>query len=331
MSWLELTVAARAEAVDWVAALLAASGHDGRVDVMSAAGAARPFTLRFHLPDDRAGRMAAARVDGALDPLRRMDLVGDIATDHVEQPSPPAPLPPRKLTERFLLLPTDAPAHDGLPEACGTERDALPDTPEPVGPNVLPLRIRPSAAFGSGLHPATVAVLRLVERHAPPGGEALDLGSGSGILSVALARLSLRVLAVDNDPLAVEATRNAADLNGVADRVEAAHASLGGASRLGHWLGLGELPPTPPIGPDRRFDLVAANILSRVHAGLAADYRRVLRPGGVLIVGGFTRGDDEADVAAALGEAGFRPLDRTRLGDFVALARRPEPNLPSGV
>lgn len=393
MPWLELTLAVKAEAVDWVAALLAASGHDGRVDVLTndplpnnppsttaptsasaspppssasrsspptsatpprspapgqsplstassrpppsssaprspptsdatpptaatasstdrvAGRAAFPFTVRLHLPADRPGGATANRIHDALDPLQRMALVGDLEIDEVDDLPPPAPLAPRRLTDRFLLLPPDA-------------------TEPPLADALVPLRLPPTPAFGSGLHPATVATLRLLERHAQPDAEALDLGSGSGILSVALARLGVRVLAVDNDPLSVEATAAAARLNGVEDRIEAAHASLGEASRLGHWLGLGDLPTTPPIPPERRFDLVGANVLARLHGLLADEYRRVLRPGGLLVVGGFTRGEDEVEVARALAAAGFAPLDRTRLGDYVALALRPSAATP---
>jgi ribosomal protein L11 methyltransferase len=303
--WLELTVAAKAEAGDWVAALLAANGHDGRVDLLPSPGADFPFTLRFHLPHDRPGGATANRIHDALDPLDRMSLVGDLEIDEVDELPPSVPLPPRRLTDRFLLLPPGVDTMDTM--------------------DTFPLRMPPSAAFGSGLHPATVATLRLLERHAKPGTEALDFGSGSGILSVALARLGLRVLAVDNDPLAVEATVAAAELNGVRQQIEAAHASLGEASRLGHWLGLGDLPAAPPIPSERRFDLVAANVLARLHGLLADEYGRVLGPGGLLVVGGFTRGEDEANVARALGGAGFTALDRTRLGDYVALALQTGP------
>lgn len=150
--------------------------------------------------------------------------------------------------------------------------------------------IEPGRAFGTGQHASTAGCLvrieALVERGAPA--RMLDLGTGSGILAVAAARLGVAsVLAVDDDPDAVAAARANAARNGVADRVEV---RLGDAAALA-------LPAAP---------LVAANLLAAAHRRLAPVYRRLVEPGGRLILGGLLDGE-VAEVARALSAEGFAP------------------------
>lgn len=87
-------------------------------------------------------------------------------------------------------------------------------------PGLLPLVVDPGRAFGTGAHPTTRLCLELLQEQPP--GSTLDVGCGSGVLSVAAALLGHGpVLAVDDDPLAIEATAGNAAANGVAGRVEA--------------------------------------------------------------------------------------------------------------
>ncbi|HZQ99621.1 MAG TPA: 50S ribosomal protein L11 methyltransferase [Chloroflexota bacterium] len=218
MSWLELSIETKAEAVDWVCSLLSANGYDGEVRV-GAGGAGWPHRVAFYLP--RADRRAAARLAEALDGVTRTGMAGALRVEPVAGKPRAPPEAARPLGRRFVLLGPLAPA--------------------PPAGDRLPIRLGAGLAFGSGLHPTTLATLRLVERHARAGQRALDLGSGSGILSIALARLGARVLALDNDPVAVEATRAAVRINGVGDAVEVRHGSLGRGAGLGHWLRWAEL------------------------------------------------------------------------------------------
>jgi ribosomal protein L11 methyltransferase len=184
------------------------------------------------------------------------------------------------------------------------------------------LRIQPSLAFGSGLHPATRLSLQLLEQYVKPGMQTLDLGCGSGILSVAMAKLGAQVLAVDNDVIAVQATHTAIKENGVESQVTVLEGSLGSGSNLGHWMG-GEVgEDLTAIETKPQFDLIAANILSRVHVALAQDYRQALKQEsnqpGLLVTAGYTT-DHAEDVVVALTEAGFRAIDQVQLDEWAAV------------
>lgn len=187
------------------------------------------------------------------------------------------------------------------------------------------LRLKRSLSFGSGLHPATILSLRLLERYIVPGMNVLDLGSGSGILSVAMAKLGASVLALDNDDFAVHATEDAVKLNGVEQQVTFRNGSLGYGSQLGHWMGGNISGQVSTIQPTGTFDLIVANILARIHIALAPDLQRAIRrtkaEGGLLIAAGFTT-ESEDDVTTALRNVGFAAVDCERLNEWVALAYR---------
>jgi ribosomal protein L11 methyltransferase len=90
-----------------------------------------------------------------------------------------------------------------------------------------PLLIEPGMAFGTGTHPTTQLCLRLIESRLKSRASMIDLGCGSGILSIAAALLgAARVLALDIDPAAVEITRLNAEQNGVADKIIARQGSF---------------------------------------------------------------------------------------------------------
>lgn len=158
----------------------------------------------------------------------------------------------------------------------------------------------PGMAFGTGLHPTTQMCLMALEEHVQPGTSLLDLGTGSGILSIAGAKLGAwRVLALDNDPQAVEVARENVRRNGVEDRVTVMEGSLAQAHGC--------------------FDLVVVNILARVivemlEQGLAAR----LTPEGRLILAGLIA-EQETEVAEALRRAGLEPIERHQIDDWVGL------------
>jgi ribosomal protein L11 methyltransferase len=138
------------------------------------------------------------------------------------------------------------------------------DLDPPVGTTVV--RIEPGATFGLGDHPSTVLGLRGI-RPVVAGATVLDVGCGSGVLGVTAAVLgATRVDAIDITPAAIAATTDNAARNGVGERVRAS--------------------TTPLAAIAASYDVVVANILAATLVELADDLRRVLAPGGTLVVSG---------------------------------------------
>jgi len=162
-------------------------------------------------------------------------------------------------------------------------------TPEPR-PGDEVIVIDPEMAFGTGEHASTRGALRLLQEAEPAGARVLDVGTGSGILAIAAARLGAKqVLAVESDADALENARANLERNGVADRVELVHAVVDST-----FLTAGE----------PRFELILANVLSGVLVPLLPGFHRALTPGGRLILGGILEEEAE-DVIAAAEVAGF--------------------------
>ena len=304
MPWTELSFNAIPEAIDWIRTLLAATDYS---DELYIAQAEQPekFTVCLYFPPS-ARRQLETVVD-RLNPLYRTEQISAPEMALVEQKR--SLIDPQTLIhrvgDRFVIL---------APEA-GYTAEAT---------DIL-LRLGGTRSFGSGFHPATILSLQLIERHILPQTIALDLGSGSGILSVAMAKLGAQVLALDNDRLAVQATQDAAVQNGVAPQIVVRQGSLGCGKALGHWMGdrLSE-----PLESSQSYDseneaegafgAIAANLLARIHIALAPDYRRSLcQSAGLLITAGYTA-DYEGEVNAAFADAGFEAIDCARLDDWVA-------------
>ncbi len=176
------------------------------------------------------------------------------------------------------------------------------------GADDIEIAMDPGMAFGTGTHPTTQLCLEALEAHIIPGYDVLDLGSGSGILSIAAAKLGAnRVLALDIDVIAVEATRDNAHVNGVADKVVAENGSL-----------------ETVLTSARRFDLLVVNILARVILEMT-DQRLgdLVRPGGTALFSGII--DTQVDeVEAGLRRTGLHPKTRRQSGDWVlVVATRP--------
>jgi ribosomal protein L11 methyltransferase len=163
-------------------------------------------------------------------------------------------------------------------------------------------------AFGTGTHPTTQLCLEAVEALMSPGLDVLDLGCGSGILSIAAAKLlANKVVAVDIDELAVKITKENAEANGVGDKILAQTGSL-----------------ETLITSARRFDLMLVNILARVIIAMCEQHLGdMVRPGGKAIFSGIIF-DQADDVEAALRRTGLEPYARRQQGDWVLIeATRP--------
>lgn len=319
---MELSIDTTHEAVDWVRTLLAATNYTGDVCItkytepdlrsLNDRDVVQPrwaFTICLYLPYDTRASARVEEIVSQLLPLRRTGLSTAVQMTVVEEkPEHTGALSPlvHRIGQRFVVLTPDAPYRSEAADE-------------------VTLRLKTTLAFGSGLHPATVVSLQLLERYIFPTMNVLDLGSGSGILSVAMAKLGARVLALDNDSIAVQSTRDAVRRNGVEQQVTVMEGSLGCGSDLGHWMGGDTIDNVPTIMTKATFDLIVTNILARVHIALADDFRRALRRTdartGLLITAGFTA-EQEDEVAKALIEAGFEAVDCERLNEWVALAHR---------
>ncbi len=173
-----------------------------------------------------------------------------------------------------------------------------------AGPQDLIVEIDPGMAFGNGTHETTGLCLSLLEELVKPGDEVLDVGTGSGILAIAAARLgAARALGVDVDPVAVRVAAENIERNGLSGAV---------CARTGDLL----------KGIDWKADVIVANIIADVIILLSGAVRTHLKPGGVFLCSGIIS-DRAADVENALLAAGFGAPRIERKGEWVAMVARP--------
>lgn len=169
------------------------------------------------------------------------------------------------------------------------------------------VRMDPGLAFGAGSHPTTRQSLLLLQELLAPGQSVLDIGTGSGILAAAAARLGAgRVLARDIDPQAVEVARDNIARNGLAALVTVERGDL-------------------LTGLTGRHDLILANLIADLHLRLLPALPARLAPAGRAVFAGIiaSRADELRDAAAA---AGLWVLKESRDGEWVALVTAHGPN-----
>jgi ribosomal protein L11 methyltransferase len=170
-------------------------------------------------------------------------------------------------------------------------------------PGDVVLALDPGMAFGTGLHPTTRLCLAALDELADAGhlggARVLDVGSGSGILSVAAGRFGASdVVAVDTDPIAVESTRANAALNGLASVIDARRGTI------------------PVAG--QPFEIVLANLIASLLVDLAPALRQSVVVGGRVLASGIFV-DREAEVVDAFAGVGLRVFGRSIETDWVAL------------
>ncbi|MDP2087172.1 MAG: 50S ribosomal protein L11 methyltransferase [Gemmobacter sp.] len=177
-----------------------------------------------------------------------------------------------------------------------------------VPQGVIPLQIEATVAFGTGHHGTTLGCLRAVDRLAQGGMVArnvADIGSGTGVLAMAAARLwpEAAVIASDIDEVAVEVALANAEINALADRVPCVE-----AAGFDH----------PELAARAPYDLIFANILKGPLIELAPAMAAHAAPGGILILSGLLV-TQAADVTAAYVAAGFTLTAREDIGDWATL------------
>ena len=182
--------------------------------------------------------------------------------------------------------------------------------PESAGGKIV-LHIDPGTAFGTGMHETTQLCLRQLKKYVKPGMAVLDVGTGSGILSIAALKLGAKsALGTDLDPCTVSAVDDNKKSNGIPDEDFA--------------LILGNLIDDKEIQDKagyEKYDIVTANILADVLVALAPQVIRHLKKDGVFITSGILD-IKENEVTEAFAACGFKIIEVTRQGEWVSVTAR---------
>jgi len=161
------------------------------------------------------------------------------------------------------------------------------------------IHLDPGMAFGTGTHPTTAMCLKMLEKYLQGGEIVYDVGTGSGILSLAAAKLgAAQVWAWDVDLVAVRVAKDNVQLNGLTNKIS---------------VELGSLPDKT-----RGADLITVNIVANIILQLAPKFQENLQSKGLLICSGIIQ-TREKEVREALQEEGLELKERMQEGDWVSL------------
>ncbi|MBI1818619.1 MAG: 50S ribosomal protein L11 methyltransferase [Deltaproteobacteria bacterium] len=283
-AWTETTVAVASPHAESVASFLLDLGSPGLVSDEAESAGEPQVTLTAYLALEATDQLAALRA--FCDQLAIMD---------------PA-LPPARIATRVLQR--EDWAHNWMehfpPLTIGERLSVIPPWISDVPAGRIAIVIDPGLAFGTGHHATTQGCLELIEQHASGRSLecALDVGTGSGILAIALAKFGVaHVAAVDIDPEACRAACENCARNSVSHSVSVSE----------HLPAAGE-----------RFDVIVANLLSSLLIDLAPNLRARLAPTAHLIASGILLSEAEA-VRAAFAAVGLVEHDRTSTGEWVTL------------
>lgn len=162
------------------------------------------------------------------------------------------------------------------------------------------IEIDPGMAFGTGTHETTMLCIRMIEKYMHGGYKVLDVGSGSGILSIAAAKLGASdVLGIDIDEDAVRVSNENYELNKVSDRAKAI---------------VGDLT----AGVDYKANIVVANLLADIVMRLSKDAKRHLGEKGIFITSGILIEKSET-VEKCMIECGFEIVEKAILGEWCSI------------
>lgn len=179
----------------------------------------------------------------------------------------------------------------------------------------LLVRINPAMAFGTGTHPSTQLSLLMMEAYLQPGKPVIDVGCGSGILSIVALKMGApHALAVDIDGQALDSTRENAGLN----KIESSQLEIGKGSVEEIQTGRFDLSQAPFV----LVNILAPIIIRLFGQGLAD----LIRPGGMIFLAGILDHQAE-DVLAAACAAGLHLVDQLEIEDWVGLVmKKPAPD-----
>lgn len=164
------------------------------------------------------------------------------------------------------------------------------------------IELDPGMAFGTGSHETTRMCIEFIEEYMEQGAKVIDVGCGSGILSIAAAKLGASsVLALDIDPVAVSVASDNVDKNGVCDKVKVISSDI-----------------TSDVPVEKEYDIVLANIIADVIIKLNDTVGSFLKKSGMYICSGIIK-DRLADVLESLEAHGFRVIEIKEMGEWCAV------------
>ncbi|WYP27920.1 50S ribosomal protein L11 methyltransferase [Alkalihalobacillus sp. FSL W8-0930] len=169
------------------------------------------------------------------------------------------------------------------------------------------IELDPGMAFGTGTHPTTILSIQAIEKTITAGDRVLDVGTGSGVLAIAAAKLAAeKVDAYDLDDVAVTSAIGNVELNQATSIIDVKQNDL-----------------VKGVEPES-YDLVVANILAEIITSFTDDVFSILRPGGTYVTSGIIQRKKQ-DVKDALTASGFLITEITEMEDWVAMtAIKPE-------
>ncbi|MDP4550332.1 50S ribosomal protein L11 methyltransferase [Alkalihalobacillus macyae] len=175
----------------------------------------------------------------------------------------------------------------------------------PVNTDEIIIELDPGMAFGTGTHPTTVLCVQALEKIIQPGQRVIDVGTGSGVLSIAAASLGAdSVDALDLDEVAVKSARLNTKLNKVHSKIQVSQNNL-----------LDNI--------QEQYDVIVANLLSEIIIRFTDDVAKVLKPGGAFITSGIITAKKD-EVKQSIIEQGLEIEETLQMEDWVAfIARKP--------
>ena len=286
MAWQELSITVPHEYVEPISYLF---GRYGKGVSTELAGEGKVL-LRTYLTTGSRQRMAridvGIRLVGAIEPIGELE-IRKLPEDEDWMESWKSHFRILRIGKRLVIKPT------------WLELDFT------ASPDDILIEIDPGIAFGTGYHPTTDTCLQAMEQHIAPGMTVLDLGTGSGILTIAAIKLGAGlVTALDIDSQAVTAARRNFRRLGINKQVR---------------LGQGSVPhPTAPAGD---FDLAVANISARGVADRCPFILTALKPGALFIASGLLNTQKE-EVAAVVEPLGFSLISEWPQEEWTTLLYR---------